>query len=58
MVVSSPRSGLLQGAEQYLRGAAARKNVHPEIAAMLRAVLDEWDDAQCGSTAVSQATAG
>lgn len=58
MVVSSPRAGLLQGAEQYLRGAAARKNVHPEIAALLRAVIDELDDAQRGSTVVSQATAG
>ena len=41
--MKSPRSGLLQGAETYLRSAAARKGTHPEIAAMLRAVIQEWD---------------
>jgi hypothetical protein len=42
-VVESPRSGLLQGAEPYLRGVAARRGTHPDVAAELRAALQEWD---------------
>ncbi|MFB8016840.1 hypothetical protein ACFC5E_35970 [Streptomyces rochei] len=43
-VVMSPRSGLLQGAEAYLRSLATRKGVAPETAAEVRAALQEWDD--------------
>ncbi|MEU1077968.1 MULTISPECIES: hypothetical protein [unclassified Streptomyces] len=43
-MVKSPRSGLLQGAETYLRSVATRKSTHPEIAAMLRTVIQEWDE--------------
>ncbi|AQU64999.1 hypothetical protein BBN63_00705 [Streptomyces niveus] len=35
----SPRSGLLQGAEAYLRSVAARKGTDPGHAAMLRAAI-------------------
>lgn len=51
-VVKSPRSGLLQGAETYLRSAAARKGTHPEIAAMLRAVIQEWDEQHNAASAL------
>jgi hypothetical protein len=44
MVMSNPRSGLLQGAEAYLRSIATRKGTNPEYAAMLRTVLQEWDE--------------
>jgi hypothetical protein len=33
-----------QGVETYLRSAAARKGTHPEIAAMFRTVIQEWDE--------------
>ncbi|WP_128380366.1 hypothetical protein [Streptomyces cavernae] len=39
MVLSYPRSGLLQGAEAYLRTAAERRTTHPKVAAQLRAAL-------------------
>ncbi|MFJ8846676.1 hypothetical protein ACIRFF_27700 [Streptomyces cyaneofuscatus] len=55
MAVSSPHSGLLQRAEAYLRSAAARKSAHPEIAAMLRTVIQEWDE-QRSTTGTSQTT--
>jgi hypothetical protein len=45
-VVESPRSGLLQGAETYVRDAATRKGTRPEVAAMLRAVIQEWHEQQ------------
>lgn len=40
----SPRSGLLQGAEAYLRSLTTRRGVNPETAAEVRAALREWDD--------------
>ncbi|WAE70644.1 hypothetical protein OUQ49_33320 (plasmid) [Streptomyces cavourensis] len=43
-VVMSPRSGLLQGAEAYLRSLATRRGVNPETAAEVRAALREWDE--------------
>ncbi|MFI9080977.1 hypothetical protein ACIGW8_31665 [Streptomyces sioyaensis] len=52
-VLSSPRSGLLQGAEPYLRSVATRKGTHPKIAAMLRTVIQEWDD-QHGGAGIEQ----
>ncbi|MEW1551862.1 hypothetical protein [Streptomyces tsukubensis] len=42
-VLCHPRSGLLQGAEPYLRSVAARRGTRPDVAAELRAVLQEWD---------------
>ncbi|WP_411152622.1 hypothetical protein [Streptomyces sp. A30] len=51
-VLSSPRSGLLQGAEAYLRSAATRKGTH---AAMLRTVIQEWDE-QHSAVGAAQAT--
>lgn len=46
LVVAYPRSGLLQGAEPYLRWLAGVKHTLPEVAARLDAALAEWDDAQ------------
>ncbi|MFD8622091.1 hypothetical protein [Streptomyces sp. NPDC059513] len=43
-VAMSPRSGLLQGAEAYLRSLATRRGVNLETAAEVRAALREWDD--------------
>ncbi|MFI6530784.1 hypothetical protein [Streptomyces uncialis] len=43
LVLTNPRSGLLQGAEPYLRDVAVRRGTHPDVAAELRAVLQEWD---------------
>lgn len=54
-VVESPRSGLLQGAETYVRDAATRKGTRPELAAMLRAVIQERD-AQQSATGILQTT--
>lgn len=48
---SSPHSGLLQGAEAYLRSAAAHMSTHPEIAAMLRTVIQEWDELRSTTSA-------
>ncbi|WP_405683364.1 hypothetical protein [Streptomyces sp. NBC_00057] len=45
-MVTYPRSGLLQGAELYLRWLAGHKHTLPEVAARLGAALDEWDAAQ------------
>ncbi|MFF8960846.1 hypothetical protein [Streptomyces sp. NPDC014894] len=45
MVLINPRSGLLQGAEPYLRDVTARRGTPPENAARLRALLQEWDTA-------------
>ncbi|MFD9114644.1 hypothetical protein [Streptomyces bottropensis] len=44
LVLAYPRSGLLQGAEPYLRWRAGHKGTAPEIAAMLRTVIQEWDE--------------
>jgi len=43
MVMKYPRSGLLQGAEPYLRWSAARKGIDSKVAEQLRAVLQDWD---------------
>lgn len=40
----SPRSGLLQGAEDYLRSVATRRGVDPETATRVRAAIQEWDE--------------
>ncbi|MFD9271600.1 hypothetical protein ACFWB1_39210 [Streptomyces goshikiensis] len=45
LVAGHPRSGLLQGAELYLRWRAGHKD-NPDVAATLGAALDEWDTAQ------------
>ncbi|MEU6895881.1 hypothetical protein ABZ934_29790 [Streptomyces sp. NPDC046557] len=45
LVALHPRSGLLQGAEPYLRSLASRKLSEP-LAPRLRPALDEWDAAQ------------
>ncbi|MGQ4732665.1 hypothetical protein ACUN3E_34040 [Streptomyces sp. Ju416(a)] len=44
MVVMSPCSGLLQGAEAYLRSVATRRGVDPETAAGVREAIQEWDE--------------
>lgn len=44
LVTLHPLSGLLQGAEPYLRSLAARSGTNPEIAAMLRTVIQEWEE--------------
>ncbi|GAA2156946.1 hypothetical protein GCM10009760_58510 [Kitasatospora kazusensis] len=43
MAMLHPRSGLLQGAEEYLRYTAQRSGVAPAVAEQLRALLAEWD---------------
>ncbi|MGW7441277.1 hypothetical protein [Streptomyces sp. NPDC054849] len=43
LVVSYPRSGLLQGAAPYLRWLAGGKHTLPEVAARLNAALNEFD---------------
>lgn len=55
MVFSSPRSGLLQGAEAYLRDAVTRKGTHPQTAAKLRTAIQDWDE-EHGTTGVPQPT--
>jgi hypothetical protein len=42
MVMTNPRSALLQGAEPYLRSIATRPGVNPQIAASVRALLQDW----------------
>ncbi|MER6573937.1 hypothetical protein ABT288_49400 [Streptomyces sp. NPDC001093] len=44
LVIAYPRSGLLQGAEPYLRWLAARRDTLSDVAASLREALQEWDD--------------
>ncbi|MFE3411980.1 hypothetical protein ACFXMT_27775 [Streptomyces mirabilis] len=56
-MVESPRSGLLQGAEEYLRSVAARRGTHREIAAMLNTVIQEWDEQHSGTGIPQPATA-
>ncbi|KUL45680.1 hypothetical protein ADL28_36850 [Streptomyces violaceusniger] len=48
MVLRLPRSGLLQGAEPYVRTVAARKGA---LAATVREALQEWDDKRRPATA-------
>ena len=43
MVVGFPHSGLLQGAEDYLRSLVQRKGVNPEVAESMRSALRDWD---------------
>lgn len=45
-VVHNPWSGLLQGAEDYLRWRAQSPLTKPAVARRLRAVLDEWDSSR------------
>ncbi|MFE2609677.1 hypothetical protein ACFXI6_50890 [Streptomyces mirabilis] len=56
-VVENPRSGLLQGAEEYLRSVAARRGTHREIAAMLNTEIQEWDEQHSGTGIPQPATA-
>jgi hypothetical protein len=48
LVIRHPHSGLLQGAESYLRWLADRKDTLPDVAATLREALQEWDSARRG----------
>lgn len=52
-----PRSGLLQGAEPYLRWLASDRYTLPEVAARLREALEEFDARVGRSGAVQLATA-
>ncbi|MFI5823733.1 hypothetical protein ACIA8I_32295 [Streptomyces rishiriensis] len=52
-----PRSGLLQGAEAYLRSVATRKGADPEFAAMLRTVTQEWHEQHSATGAPQPVTA-
>ncbi|GHB31054.1 hypothetical protein [Streptomyces chryseus] len=56
MVQGHPRSGLIQGAGAYLRSVAARKDTVPEYAAMLRTVIQEWDEQHNSSGAPQSVT--
>ncbi|MFF2937834.1 hypothetical protein [Streptomyces mirabilis] len=56
-MVESPRSGLLQGAEEYLRSVTARRGTHREIAAMLNTEIQEWDEQHSGTGIPQPATA-
>ncbi|MFD9271596.1 hypothetical protein ACFWB1_38015 [Streptomyces goshikiensis] len=57
MVQEHPRSGLLQGAEPYLRWRANHKDTVPDVATALSAALDEWDAAQRSGIATGQTAA-
>ncbi|MEV0733403.1 hypothetical protein [Polymorphospora sp. NPDC050346] len=46
MVMSSPWSGLLQGAEEYLRHTSRRPGLNRDVARDLRAVIERWDAQQ------------
>ncbi|MFD8621412.1 hypothetical protein [Streptomyces sp. NPDC059513] len=43
-VLESPHSGLLQGAEAYLRNVATRRGTSRETTARLRTAIQEWDE--------------
>lgn len=43
MVLSNPWSGLLQGAQEYLRYTAGRRGTATDVARELRDVLARWD---------------
>ncbi|MEU0311703.1 hypothetical protein [Streptomyces cyaneofuscatus] len=45
----SPRSGLLQGAEAYLRSFATRRGIDPVTATEVRAAIQEWDEQRSGA---------
>ncbi|MGW4234946.1 hypothetical protein ACWEF9_37730 [Streptomyces sp. NPDC004980] len=55
-VLASPHSGLLQGAEPYLRSVAARRGTSPVLAYRLRTVLQEWEE-EHGIAGARQTTA-
>ncbi|MFD3503901.1 hypothetical protein ACFWWC_26200 [Streptomyces sp. NPDC058642] len=57
LVQCHPRSGLLQGAEAYLRWLAGDKYTRPEVAARLGEALDEFD-AQHSRTGAPQSATG
>lgn len=57
MVQEHPRSGLLQGADPYLRWYTGHKDSDPHIAAGVRAALDEWDTAQRSGAATGETAA-
>ncbi|WNI27297.1 hypothetical protein [Streptomyces sp. ITFR-16] len=57
LVTLYPRSGLLQGAEPYLRSLANRRGTLPEVAARLGAALDGFD-AQHSRTGTPQPVTG
>ncbi|MFF4414536.1 hypothetical protein ACFYY8_18580 [Streptosporangium sp. NPDC001559] len=42
-VLINPWSGLLQGAEEYLRHTVGRSGLAPEVVCRLQRVLDVWD---------------
>jgi hypothetical protein len=46
MVVANPWSGMLQGAQEYLRYSLRRPGIDLDLARRLQAVLEEWDAAQ------------
>lgn len=51
LVLTYPRSGLLQGAEAYVRWRAGDKHTRPEVAARLGEALAEFDAQQGGTGA-------
>jgi hypothetical protein len=51
MVLEHPESGLLQGAEEYLRYVARRSGVNGQVAQRLRVVLEGWDARAARATA-------
>ncbi|MFE1036764.1 hypothetical protein ACFW40_33345 [Streptomyces sp. NPDC058807] len=57
LVTLYPRSGLLQGAEPYLRWLAGDRYTQPEAAARLGAALSEFDAQHSGTRAPQPATA-
>ncbi|MFD9813299.1 hypothetical protein [Streptomyces sp. NPDC059080] len=57
MVVAYPHSGLLQGAEPYLRWLAGDRYTLPEVAARLGAALGEFDAQHSGTRTPQPATA-
>ncbi len=46
MVMQELESGMVQGAEQYIRYTATRKGVHPDMARKLQDFLARWDARQ------------
>ncbi|MBB5081472.1 hypothetical protein [Nonomuraea endophytica] len=50
-VLISPWSGMLQGAQEYLRHVAQARSADPEVASDLRTVIEEWDIRQTWPTA-------
>ncbi|QCB26666.1 hypothetical protein [Streptomyces sp. SS52] len=56
LVTLYPHSGLLQGAEPYLRSLASRKGTLPDVVTRLLTALDEWDAAQRSTNTCRTAT--